>query len=587
MKTLIVSEKPSVTKDLMQAIDHSAKYANGYYESKDYIFTNAIGHLLRLKNPEEINPKYKTWNLALLPIQINNKIISNYTVNEHTKKQLKIVAELFKRTDIKEIVNATDPDREGELIFSTLYAYLESDKPCKRLMLKDMTAEGIKEQFLAIEPGEKYNGLKASAYSRSISDYLVGMNITRALTVKYGRGSVLSAGRVQTPTLKLIYDRTKENLSHKKSIHYVIKAKIEGTDIVLNLENKKFNKKEEAEQLLESFPQSLQIEMAKKKKSKTPPALPNLLDIQKIANNKWGYKAEETLNVVQSLYEKHKALSYPRTDCNMVTENTAQKLNGKLSKFEKFEKYPLLDFNQLNKKNIGEVTAHEAITPTGVIPKYNVMNEKEINVYKEVANIFFANYCKNYIYNDVIYTANVEKHLFKAIEKELIDDGYLKVYKNVNHKYKTILATGVYPVTYEVAEVESKPKPLFTEATLISKMENIHNEEEGEIKKILKDVKGIGTPATRGSIIETLFKRDYIKNKGKAIITTDKGNKFIELLLAIDSKLLDVKYTAELETTLKEMVNNPGDFRSFLTEVNAVTYDMIEAIKASAINIAF
>ncbi|AMP19952.1 hypothetical protein AZF37_01030 [endosymbiont 'TC1' of Trimyema compressum] len=170
MKTLIFSEKPSVTKDLVEAIDPTARYHNGYYESVDYIFTNAIGHLLRLKNPEEINTKYKNWNLVSLPIQIHNKIISNYTVNEKTKKQLSTVADLFKRNDINSIVNATDPDREGELIFSTLYSYLECTKPSLRLILKDMTAEGIKEQLAVLEPGEKYNGLKASAYSRSISD---------------------------------------------------------------------------------------------------------------------------------------------------------------------------------------------------------------------------------------------------------------------------------------------------------------------------------------------------------------------------------------------------------------------------------
>ncbi|WP_088369196.1 DNA topoisomerase [endosymbiont 'TC1' of Trimyema compressum] len=162
------------------------------------------------------------------------------------------------------------------------------------------------------------------------------MNITRALTVKYGRGSVLSAGRVQTPTLKLIYDRTKENLAHKKSIHYVIKAQIEDSDILLTLDNKKFRKKEEAEKLIENFPDKLPIEMNRRKKIKVPPPLPNLLDIQKNANNKWGYKAEETLNTVQSLYEKYKAVSYPRTDCNFVTANTALKLDKKLSKFEKF-----------------------------------------------------------------------------------------------------------------------------------------------------------------------------------------------------------------------------------------------------------
>ncbi|AMP19953.1 hypothetical protein AZF37_01035 [endosymbiont 'TC1' of Trimyema compressum] len=154
--------------------------------------------------------------------------------------------------------------------------------------------------------------------------------------MKYGRGSVLSAGRVQTPTLKLIYDRTKENLAHKKSIHYVIKAQIEDSDILLTLDNKKFRKKEEAEKLIENFPDKLPIEMNRRKKIKVPPPLPNLLDIQKNANNKWGYKAEETLNTVQSLYEKYKAVSYPRTDCNFVTANTALKLDKKLSKFEKF-----------------------------------------------------------------------------------------------------------------------------------------------------------------------------------------------------------------------------------------------------------
>lgn len=587
IKILIVAEKPSVTKDLMKALDPSAKAYGGYYESEKYIFTNAIGHLLRLKNPEEINSIYKSWKLETLPIRIHNKIISNYMVNEKTKKQMEVVEQLFKREDIKYIVNAADPDREGELIFSTMYSYLKCTKECQRLLLKDMTLEGIREQFALLEPGEKFDGLKASAYARAISDYLVGMNMTRALSCKYGRGSVLSSGRVQTPTLKLIYDRTKENKSHKKVVHYVIKAKLKDSEIVLDLEDLKFNEEQKALDLVSKLPENLEVLMSKKNKSKTPPPLPHLLDIQKIANNKWGYKAEETLNIVQALYEKYKAVSYPRTDCNFITENTANKLNGKLDCFKTFSKFKEIDHQKINKKTIGKVTAHEAITPTGVIPNYKTMREQESNVYLEIVNIFLANFCKNYQYKDVIYTATHEEYKFKGTEKELVDEGYLKVYRNVNHKYKDILPSGTYPVEYSVVEVESKPKPLFTEATLIMKMENIHNEEEGGVKKILKEVKGIGTPATRGSIIATLFSREYIENKGKSLITTEKGNKLIELLMSINSKLLDVKYTADLENVLKEMTNNKSAFKNFLEEVNILAAEMVKEIKETNSEIEF
>lgn len=437
-----------------------------------------------------------------------------------------------------------------------------------------MTKEGIQGQFEALELGEKYKGLKQAAYARAISDYMVGMNGTTALTVKYGNGNLLSVGRVQTPTLKLIYDRCMENNSHIKKVDYGIKAKIIGTDIELELEKYRVEKKSEAEELLLKLPQKINLEMAKKEKNKQPPALPKLNDLQILANKEYNLSADQTLSILQGLYKKHKATTYPRTDCNYITDKTAAKLDGLLMKFNTWKEHQYVYSNKINKKNVGEVKAHEAITPTGVIPSN--LNDLENKIYSKVVLIYLANYAEDYRYNDVNYSSIVgEKLKLKGIEKELINPGYLNIYKDTNHTYKNILKSGAYDVEYFVNEIESKPKPLYTEATLLKKLENIHSDEEGETKKILKEIQGLGTPATRGSIIKLLFDRGYVEAEKKNIKTTVKGNKLIELLMELDSNLLNVAYTAELENKLSNIVNDHNIFSSFLNEVQKVSVDIV------------
>ena len=587
MKILVIAEKPSQGRDIAGAIEPKVVRRDGYLEGQKYIITWGVGHMLQLKDPGEINPIYEKWNLANLPIKIEEKnIIGNYKPNPNTTNQLKVVEELLKREDIKGIINATDPDREGELIFQNIYEYFKVDRPVKRLIIKDLTPDGIREQFSLLEPGAKYEGLKMSAYGRALSDYIIGLNMTRAYSCKYKGGGVLSVGRVQTPTLKLIYDRCKENAGHEKKIEYGIKGKIQGTDIELELDKFRVPKRDEAEEKLKGLPLSLEIISNREDKKKSPPKLPAILDLQKLANTNWGYKADETLRVVQSLYEKHKAVSYPRTDCNYITKNTADKLNSRLGNFKDFKGFEHITSKSINSQVIGEVEAHEGITPTGVVPKG--LSEAEENIYGLVVAIFLANYCDDYQYRNIKYEGKIDgKEVLKGTEKELIDPGYLKVYKDTSHSYKEIIPDGRYSIEYEIKEIESKPKPLFTQATLLEKMKNVHNEEEGEIKEKLKEIKGIGTGATRGAIIETLYKRNYIEDQKKSIIITDKGKQIIEILQSEDSKLLDVGYTADLEYRLDEIIKDKGIFNSFLADVNGMCASMLNTLKGNRRSVRF
>ncbi len=587
MKTLIIAEKPSQGRDIAEAIETRTIRKDGYLEGDKYIITWAVGHLLQLKEPGEIDQKYQKWNLANLPIKIDEQnIIGNYKPNANTTSQLKAIEKILQREDIENLINATDPDREGELIFQNIYSYFKVNKPVKRLIIKDLTPDGIKEQFASLELGEKYEGLKMSAYGRALSDYIIGLNMTRAYSCKYRGGGVLSVGRVQTPTLKLIYDRCRENAGHQKKIEYGIKGKIAGTDIELELDKYRVVKKGEAEEKLLSLPEKLNITSAKEDKKKSPPKLPTILDVQKLANNFWSYKADNTLSIVQSLYEKHKAVSYPRTDCNFITQNTADKLNSRIGKFSKFKGFEHITSKKINEQVIGEVEAHEGITPTGIIPQG--LTEQESNIYNLIVAIFLANYCDDYRYRSIKYEGLInDKNILKGTEKELIDLGYLKTYKDTSHTYKDIIPDGEYNIEYEIKEIESKPKPLFTQATLLDKMKNIHNEEEGEIKEKLKEIKGIGTGATRGAIIETLYKREYITDQKKAIVITDKGKQIIEILQSDNSKLLDVGYTADLEYRLDAIIKNKDIFNSFLDDINSMCLGMLSTLKGNRNEVRF
>lgn len=587
MKTLIIAEKPSQGRDIAGALEKNTQRKDGYLEGQKYIITWAVGHLLQLKDPGEIDEKYQKWSLSNLPIRIDEEnIIGNYKPNDRTVSQLKSIEALLKRQDIEKIINATDPDREGELIFQNIYAYFKADKPFERLVIKDLTPEGIREQFEALEPGENYEGLKMSAYGRAISDYIIGLNMTRAYSCKYRGGGVLSVGRVQTPTLKLIYDRCKENAGHQKKIEYGIKARVAGTEIDLELDKYRTEKKDDAEKKMATLPRQVDITLTKEDKRKSPPKLPTILDLQKLANNFWSYKADQTLGIVQSLYEKHKAVSYPRTECSFITQNTADKLNRRIDNFKDFRGYKEITSRTINPQVVGEVEAHEAITPTGVIP--GNLTEEESNLFNLITAIFLANYCDDYQYRNIKYEAIAgEEDILKGTEKELIDQGYLKVYKDTSHSYKELIPEGKYELVYEIKEIESKPKPLFTQATLLEKMKNVHNEEEGEIKEKLKEIKGIGTGATRGAIIETLYKREYIADQKKAIMITDKGKQIIEILISENSMLLDVGYTADLEYRLDGIIKDKSIFGSFLEDINAMCEEMLRTLKENRNEVRF
>lgn len=580
MKKLFIAEKPSQMKSLKESFEPKSKKYIGYFEGDNYIFTNAFGHLL------EINKSESKWSLEKLPIILNKEIIGNYISKKETEEQLKIIYKLLARKGIEEIICSTDPDAEGEAIYREIIESFEFRNNCKikidqtRLIIKDTTKTGLKEQYKVRRPISEYEGLRQRAYARAISDYTIGINLTQCLTLK--SGILFTVGRVQTPTLKLIVDRYYENKSHKKIIEYGFEIKTTNNNIMLSNKEHKFISLEAVDSFILNNKLNFELNIKKnmKKLKRKPPKLYDLATVQKWANNKLSLKAEETLKVLQSLYEKG-YITYPRTDCKLITEETANRLNAY---FGSKEIKGIKLNTHISKQCVGEVTAHEGLTLTEKAPKENELNEVESKIYNQIKNIFISNYLNCIEVEETeyfTYITDVKEYKYSMKNYEILESGYLDFYddqpfSNIFEVDEEILFNGT-----KTKKIESKPKALYTEASLITKMQNIHNdtdfEVEEEIKELSKEIEGIGTPATRGSIIKGLFDREYVENKGKSIIPTKKGEELIKILKELKSPLINLNYTAKLEKKLQE-VESKRNLEGFLDGINNFTKENLESI---------
>lgn len=536
MKTLVIAEKPSVARDIARVLGCSKK-ENGALEGNKYIVTWALGHLVTLKDPEDYDKKYKEWNMAVLPMMPEKLQIK---VIPQTGKQYHAVTTQLARKDVNEIVIATDAGREGELVARWILDKAHNQKPCKRLWISSVTDKAIREGFANLKDAKEYDNLYRAAVSRAEADWLVGINATRALTCKYN--AQLSCGRVQTPTLAMIAQREQEIREFVPKPYYTVTAAAGG--VVYTWKDEKsggtrISDLEKAKQIAEKakrYPLVLQ-NVEKKKKQKEAPLLYDLTELQRDASARFGYSAKQTLNLMQSLYETHKVLTYPRTDSRYLTKDIVPTLKERLDAVS-IGPYKALaqqaKRSPLNGKlffvNDAKVSDHHAIIPTEQYVQLSALSNEERRIYDLVVRRFLAVLLPPCVYEETVIRASIEKECFTARGKRMVEKGWQEAYEDnrydeedeakeeVREQNLPLLEAGMKIGQPKISLREGKTKPpaRFTEGTLLSAMENpvrYMENRDSSLVKTIGEAGGLGTVATRADIIEKLFRSFLLEKK--------------------------------------------------------------------------
>ena len=572
MTTCIIAEKPSVARDIAHIVGATSKQ-DGYMEGSGYLVTWAMGHLIALAMPEAYGfSAYKAEDLPIRPnpFQLVVRQVrkdKEYISDPAALKQLKVIRSCFDKAD--RIIVATDAGREGELIFRYIYQYLDCRKPFDRLWISSLTDKAIREGLSNLKPGSHYDNLYHSAKARSEADWLVGINASRALSI--ARKGGYSLGRVQTPTLAMVCRRYIENRDFSSVPYWKLSVLTEKEGLSIKAVSCKDYENEALAQTALAALRSqsqLTVETVTRKVTHTaPPLLYDLTALQKDANRRHGFSADKTLSIAQSLYEK-KITTYPRTGSRYISEDVFEEVPALLRKTG----MPLS--NPLNRHSVdnAKITDHHAIIPTGETP--SGLSTDETTIYQMVVNRFVEAFSPNSEEErmQVRFTDGTNTFTWKAcrqislgwkavqkgkeVEAEKKEDGD----EHILSSLPSLTEEEVLPlVSAEITEHKTKPKPLYTEATLLSAMENAGKEvEDAESKKAMAEC-GIGTPATRANIIETLILRDYIRRDKKAIIPTEKGLAVYEIVK--DKKIANAEMTGswELALTAIEAGKMPSD----------------------------
>ena len=558
VKTLVIAEKPSVARDLADALPGTFEKTDTSFESDDYVITFAVGHLVELVDPEDYDERLKKWRMADLPIVPEEFRLRPRDAK--AKKQLNAIHKLMKRDDVDRIVNACDAGREGELIFAYIYETSGVDKPVDRLWINSMTKQAIREGFERLRPGEQLASLEAAARSRSEADWLVGMNATRAATIR-GRawvGGVVSLGRVQTPTLALIVQREREIQAFTPEPYRLVRAQFDPRYEGLWFEGDEtriFGDLSRADQIVEkvSGRDGTVEKVERKEQSERAPLLYDLTSLQRDANRRFGFSARRTLQAAQSLYEDKKAITYPRTSSRYLSGDmvpllkpTAETL-APIDEYRPFAEFVLaLDRLPLGRVvNDARVDDHHAIIPTDVEHDVSVFSPDERRVFDLIARRFLAVFHPPARYARTTVVTEVEGERFRTRGKITLEAGWRGVYGlEADEERKTDDETeaesGELPrleqgqtvrcAAAEAEAKETKPPPRYTEATLLSAMETAGKlVEDEEAREAMKE-RGLGTPATRAETIETLIRREYIERVSKELQPTPKGLQVITML---------------------------------------------------------
>jgi len=589
-----IAEKPSVAKEIAQILGAQSR-KNGYFEGNGYQVTWTFGHLCTLKEPDDYASGLKKWTLSSLPIlpeKFGIKLINDKGI----KKQFSIIEKLV--ANGKEVINCGDAGIEGEVIQRWVLAKARCKVPVKRLWISSLTEEAIQDGFGKLQDAKKYDLLYAAGNSRAIGDWLLGINATRLYTLKFANNrGVLSIGRVQTPTLSLIVERDNEINNFVPEKYWEIKTTYR--EVTFSCEKKKFNKKEEAEKLVDQckdLPFSI-TDFSKKKGKEAPPKLLDLTGLQVECNKKHGFSAEETLKITQKLYEK-KLLTYPRVDTVYLPNDMYPKIGSILKGLKPYEAFTetILTSKLPKRKQTfddAKVTDHHAIIPTGVNPSGLQLQEKQ--VYDTVARRFIAAFYPDSIVSNTTAKGNVGTLKFKTTGKQILEDGWRVLYppKNDNKQNDKSQILPLFekgesgPHAPAVLEKQTTPPKPYTEATLLRAMETAgKNVEDEELRDAMKE-NGIGRPSTRANIIETLFKRKYIAKKRKTLSATQTG---IDLIQTIDNKLLkSVELTGQWECKLRQIERGDFQAKQFVDEMKqmiaTLTKEVLET-KQQSISIA-
>lgn len=568
MKTLVIAEKPSVGRDIARVLKCDKKN-NSFIEGSRYVVTWGMGHLVTLQDPEGYDKKYKAWNMEDIPIMPKKMEIE---VIRQTGRQYQAVKSLIHRNDVKDIVIATDAGREGELVARWILKKAGNRKPCKRLWISSVTDKAIREGFSHLKDAKEYDNLYHAAVSRAEADWLVGINATRALTCKYN--AQLSCGRVQTPTLAMIARREEEIRNFISEPYYGLTAKAEG--VTYTWKDKKSGsyrsfQKERMEKLLDNVKKdSFRIRKVERKKKKTfPPLLYDLTELQRDANKKFGFSAKETLNIMQRLYENHKVLTYPRTDSRYLTEDVVATIperleacgTGPYRKLAAQVRGKKLEPKSLSFVNNSKVSDHHAIIPTEQFVNLTRMSNEERKIYDLVVRRFLSVLYPPCEYEETTLVAECAGEEFVARGDVIISLGFREVYENPEEEETgSELKSQLLPqlkegdvmemVQFSLKEGKTTPPPYFTEATLLSAMENpvkYMESRDREMAKTLGETGGLGTVATRADIIEKLFHSFLLEKKGNEIHLTSKARQLLKL---VPSDLKKPELTAQWEMKL-------------------------------------
>lgn len=593
MKTLLITEKPSVAQDIAKSLSESFKKHDGFLEGDNMIISWAFGHLLELAMPQDYDEKLERWNISMLPVLPQP---FKLRPKQSTLKQLKILRDLIKRQDVDGLINGCDAAREGELIFRYIIQFLECRKPHSRLWLSETTPAAIRDAFKNLRPDSEMQNLARAAISRSQADWMVGINATRGFTVQFG--DKLTVGRVQTPTLALIVNREREIENFIPAQYF----EIEGLFVInseADIKGKWFKGKEErfknraqAEETLGALTpgSSATVTDVKQKEAKEkPPQLFNLNDLQKEANKKYGFTAEQTLNIAQKLYENH-LITYPRTDSRHLTTAMAATLPGRLNALtgtelglviSEIETRTTKDKRYVDDKKVSD---HTAIVVTDSPP--TKMSQGEQQIYMLIARRMVAIFLPPARIGRTTVIITCQGETFVSKGRVIAEFGWRALYGNApeddeENKEPTLPAVSLNQnLTLEKAGIldkETKPPKRFTEADLLSAMENAGRRiDDEELREALAG-KGLGTPATRAAIIEKLISVGYIERQKKILVPTDKGKHLIDI---VTSELKDPELTAEWEKKLADIEKGLYERDVFMQEIKEFTIQIISNLLA-------
>jgi len=611
-KLAVITEKDSVAQDIMAVLGGFRKH-EGYYESDRYVVVSAVGHIVGLPAPEEIDPQYKRWTLQSLPILPEKFELKPL---DGMKGRLDLMAKIFRRPEITGIVNACDAGREGELIFREIIEYTGTGKPILRLWLQSMTPEAIREGFSQLQPGTKFEGLAAAAWCRSEADWLVGMNATRAVTKRLQTrktAGVWSAGRVQTPTLAILVDHEMRILEFEPRPYWQIVGTFQASDHTYQStwfdpewkgnpdtgeRDDRILDQTRAEAILAALKGKPALASeTRKPERESAPLLFDLTSLQREANRRFSFSARRTLQAAQRLYEAHKVLTYPRTDSKHLPEDYRGHVHSALETFSQVHSYgpfarKLLEQGLLNQERVFDdrkISDHFAIIPTGKVPDH--LEGDDHRIFDLVMRRFLAAFYPIAVWNKVERFTVIEDENFRARSRTLQVPGWREVYgsdENGEEKLPPLVAgqdqardVVVNPLDFALNGDVTRPPGRITEGRLLGMMERAGKElEDEELSEAMKD-KGLGTPATRADIIENLISKGYIIRLREGLKPLSKGIRLIDFLHRIDSAgLTSAELTGEWEKHLYEVEHGAMARADFMKGISSFTVGVVDRIKA-------